>query len=247
MNKNGVTIGTVVMVAFVGCCGFGNALLSLPSGVPEGAEAPEEQPDGVTQVEGQAAPPEAPEAPPSKPGWLDPEQVAGEEHGTAAGLTFARIFELSQHHHDQVASYPDGVVPAGVDAVADAARRAGVTREIMWDAMQSNSDETRAMRDAMNSGPMAIDRGVVGDVEVTDVRPSELGPLTVFAKLTVIGCPGRTDLAFLAQIATTTMAKNLPASASGYRAAMWSDGLSCSPSSLGTAVFDAASSKLTLR
>ena len=242
MNKYGVTIGVVVMVvACVGCCGF-SALIGQNQ-----REAREEQPGEVTRAEGQAAPPEAPEAPPSKPGWLDPEQVAGEEHGAAAGLTFARIFELSQHHHDQVASYPDGVVPARVDAVADAARRAGVTREIMWDAMQSAGDETRAMQDALDSGRLAIDRGVVGDVEITDVRPSELGPLTVFAKLTVIGCPGRTDLAFLAQTATTTMAKNLPESASGFKATLWNEGMRCSPSSLGTAVFDAASSKLTLR
>lgn len=138
-------------------------------------------------------------------------------------------------------------MPAGVDAVADAAKQAGVTSEVMWEAMQSASDETRAMRDALDTGPLAIERGVVGDVEVEDVRPSELGPLTVFARVTVMGCPGKTDLAFLAQAATSTMVENAPRSASGFKASLWSKGLRCSPSRLGTAVYDADAAKLTLR
>ena len=94
MKKNVVTIGvTVMVVASVGCCGF-SALIGQST--REAREAPQEHPDRVTQVEGQATPPEEPEPSRSVPGWMDPDRVAGEEHGAAAGLTFARIFELSR-------------------------------------------------------------------------------------------------------------------------------------------------------
>lgn len=238
--RNSYRVALVVTAGILALACASGPTTEGTQGATEAAPAP------LPQPEVQAPVPEQQKAPPSMPAWGDPTQVAGAEHGAAAGLTFQRIFELSQAHYNEGQRYP-GAIPFGVDTVADAAKRAGVTREVMWDAMQSASEETRAMRDGLAKGTNAISSGVIGSVEVDDVRASDLGPLTVFAKVTVTGCPGRSDLAFLAEEATKTIAGNMPASSSGFKASLWSEGIGCSPSSIGNAVYTTATGSLTLR
>ncbi|MBN2799145.1 MAG: hypothetical protein JXX28_08350 [Deltaproteobacteria bacterium] len=241
MKQNTVVV-LLVAGGLVLTCGFGGMLSALQA-VPaqDGDAAAREAQQGPVDREEQPVPqagdPDSTEAPSGVPAWADPEQVAGAEAGAAAGLTYARLFALRQAIHE-------AGLRGAKDAPGEVARAEGLSEDVVWDAMMTVGAVQKDLRTHLEGGVLGA--GVIGKVRVTGVGDAPLGPLTVQVVVRVVGCPGRTDLRFLAETAARRVAANLPPGASGYRGFIEYEGLRCTPGRWGAVTYDAGSRTLTL-
>lgn len=239
MKKTSV-VALGIAAAFVGCCGlsalFGQSQRAAREAAEEQQDATEEASTAPVQPDPQAQGEDVPSAQPRVPAWQDPTRVAGEEAGMAAGLAYSRVFELGHQ-----------VWKAGkagsADPVLTVAKREGLEAGVVEDAMVTYNTERPVMAEYLSG---VLGRGVVGKVEVQGVEADDIGPFTARAVVVLTGCPGRSDLPFLAQTAATKMVDNLPASASGYTAILEYEGVGCSRTRMGQATYNAATAKLTL-
>ncbi len=239
MKKTSV-VALGLAAAFVGCCGlsvlFGQSQRASREAAVEQQDAIEEASPAPAQVAPQGEGEDAPSAQLRVPAWQDPSQVAGEEAGMAAGMAYSRVFDLGHQ-----------VWKAGkagsADPVQTVAKREGLEAGVVEDAMVTYNTERPVMAEYLGG---VLGRGVIGRVEVMGVEADDMGPFTARAVVVVTGCPGRSDLPFLAQTAATKMIDNLPATASGYTAVLEYEGVGCSRKRMGQATYNAATAKLTL-
>lgn len=174
--------------------------------------------------------PVAAQEPERVPGWRDPSRVAGEEAGAAAGMTYARMFELSHAIWRAAQEAP------GSDVVATVAAREGLDAGAVEDASVTAEEERRALRQVLAGGKLA--RGVIGDVDVTRVAPDEPGPFVVEALATVVGCPGSTDMMVLKTDAAQKMVANLPGVVDAMLVVFEYRGIGCQRGRAGAAAWD---------
>lgn len=130
------------------------------------------------------------------------------------------------------------------DAISYVAKRRGLDNEDSIVEAVMVLGEQRQMLQAVLDKSAAS--GVIGKVKVHGVQRTEIGPFTANLAITVIGCDP-SNLSFLAQTAATKAVQNMPASIDGYRASLWHEGIRCSQTSLGTAVWNREENSLNLR
>lgn len=130
------------------------------------------------------------------------------------------------------------------DAISYVAKRRGLDNEDSIVEAVMVLGEQRQMLQAVLDKSAAS--GVTGKVKVHGVQRTEMGPFTAILAITVIGCDP-SDLSFLAQTAATKAVQNMPATVDGYRASLWHEGIRCSRTSLGTAVWNRKENSLNLR
>jgi len=129
------------------------------------------------------------------------------------------------------------------DAITYIANRRGLSDERVTDAVVAVAERQQwlAIR-VENAGS-----GVVGEVQVVGVSRTELGPYTASLSITVIGCPNRSALDFLAQAAVGTIVGNMPKGIDGFTAGLWYRGLTCDRGYLGSATWNAGTGLVTFQ
>ena len=240
MNVIGV-VGVAMVASWFGCCCLSAVIGQMTPAEQDRmirrAASTEEVLPGSAQADVQTEPYEAPAPAPRVPGWQNPRRVAGAEAGMAVGLTYERIFELGYQ-----------VWEAGqrgeADPVLAVAQAETMEAGRVEDAMVTYGENRAAMKTALESS--GLGRGVVGRVHVEAVLPDTLGPFTASVLLTIYGCPGGTDLDFLAETAAAKVATNLTRHASGYRGAIQYEGLRCDSGRYGSVRYDAETGRVVI-